>query len=576
MGRCDLEELDSYEENTDGRLGGPKKRLGKKEEARIVLASNVCEWVLRTPIILEGQPFTFKNHEYLVDEYLLNERIEVNMKAAQTGFTVKALLKSIHKSLYLYPKGVLYLFPTAVDVTEFSKSRYSRLIEENPALKGSIRDTDAANLKAMGMGYFYFRGMRSRTGLKSIPVDCVVFDEYDEQIPHTTKESHEMTSPEMALERMSHSKFKHSIYLSTPTLPDFGIHALFKNTTQNHWFIRCGHCGKETCLELEVVRNAGDELRILRKLPDGRVIRACKYCGKEIFPSDGRWVKRICEKKGIPHGSYISQLNSYSIDPAELLAGYEVNVLRTRTPLHGKPNEQEFWNSKIGWPFVSAQDRLAKEKIRSCCGAHGIASYDMGPCAMGVDQNNGIHCVILTLRMGKPVILYLGIHKEWVELSQLMKAFAVSCCVVDALPEKRNARKFAMTHRGRVWLNYYDRNKKGSYSWNEGEYQVNVDRTESLDESQLWLANEEVVLPKEDADITEKFVAHCHNVAKRRIEEKNGTIRYSYVSLGGEDHFRHAFNYCVVAAGRIRARNTSIDDVHIFKKLSTSEKDWDI
>jgi len=575
----DSHELDKYadfENNSDVKLGGPKRRYGKGDETKIVLATSVCEWVLRTPIILEGQPFTFTGHEYLVDEYLLTEKTEVNMKAAQMGFTIKALLKSMHKALYLYPKGVLYLFPTAVDVTEFSKSRYSRMLEENLLLKESIRDTDAANLKAMGLGYFYFRGMRSRTGLKSIPVDCVVFDEYDEQIPQTTKEAHDMTSPEMALERMSHSDFKHSIYLSTPTLPDFGIHALFKNTTQNHWFIICSHCGKETCLELEVIRNAGDELRVLRRQADGMVIRACKYCGREIFPHDGRWVKRIGGKKGIPYGSHISQLNSCKMSPRDMLEAYEIHVLRIRRPLHGKPNEQEFWNSKIGWPFVAAQDRLTKEKVRACCGTHGLKTYDMGPCAMGVDQNNGIHVVILTLRMDRPVVLYLGIHKEWEELSTLMRAFNVRCCVVDALPEKRNARRFAQVHKGKVWLNYYDSNRKGMYRWDEANQQLNVDRTESLDESHMWLAEEEIVLPKSDAAITEQFINHCHNVAKRRIEEKNGMIRYTYVSLGGEDHFRHAFNYCIIASSRISKRVSQVDDINVLEQIVMAEKDWDI
>lgn len=580
--------IDQYENNVDAKKPGPKKfanvDLVKKElenptslrSLELIYQNNICKWIDSFPIILEGKQFTFDGHKYLEKEYKLNWKknpVEVNMKGAQTGYTVKSILKTTHRAIYLYKKGVLYLFPTATDVSDFSRSRYSRLLSENEGLQANVHDTDSTNLKRIGQGYFYFRGMKSRTGLKSIPVDCVVFDEFDEMIPKTQKEQHEITSVEMALERMSHSEYKHAIYLSTPTLPDFGIHALFQNTTQHCWLIPCRHCGTYTCLEQEVIKNSGNELRVLRRFKNGSVIRACKKCGKEIYPLDGDWISSR-ENPSLIYGSHISQLNSNLVSPQEILEAYETHVLRTRRPIHGKPNEQEFWNSKLGWPFVSAQDRLTKEQIYACCGTHGNVTYDMGPCAMGIDQNNGIHVVILTFRMDKPTVLYLGIHKDWHELDYYMNAFKVQCCVVDALPEKRNARAFAERFPKRVWLNYYDDSKKGSYIWDEKKYQVNVDRTESLDESHLWISRKEIVLPKEGMDVTEKFVYHCHNIAKRRIEEKNGDVRYVYVKLGGPDHFRHAFNYAVIASQKLSRRNIILEDINI-QTMITSEKSWD-
>jgi len=48
-------------------------------------------------------------------------------------------------------------------------------------------------------------------------------------------------------------------------------------------------------------------------------------------------------------------------------------------------------------------------------------------------------------------IIHLGIYKEWEELDRLMRVFSVSRCVVDALPETRNARAFGKGTRGRCF-----------------------------------------------------------------------------------------------------------------------------
>jgi hypothetical protein len=115
--------------------------------------------------------------------------------------------------------------------------------------------------------------------------------------------------------------------------------------------------------------------------------------------------------------------------------------------------------------------------------------------------------------------------------------------VVDALPETRNARAFADKYRGRVWLNYYNDNQKGDYKWNEKEMIVQCNRTESLDNSHREIDQKRVTIPKE-SDIVKIFAMHMHNVAKKLEEDpETGSSRYVYIRIGGEDHFRHAFNY---------------------------------
>jgi len=129
--------------------------------------------------------------------------------------------------------------------------------------------------------------------------------------------------------------------------------------------------------------------------------------------------------------------------------------------------------------------------------------------------------------------------------------------------EVLNARAFAERHSGRVFLNYYNEHQKGSYAWDEKKLIVSCNRTESLDASHRKIMEQTIILPKE-CEMTKTFANHLHNVAKKLEEdEETGSKRYVYVKLG-PDHFRHAFNYEVMARGILaRTLFPEFDDQNI-------------
>ena len=237
-----------------------------------------------------------------------------------------------------------------------------------------------------------------------------------------------------------------------------------------------------------------------------------------------------------------SDLLSYH--PAEILATYEkLDWLKPYEVTH-------FWNLTMGIGYIEAQNRLTIEQTLELCSNEGISNSDTGPCSMGIDQGNNIHVVIGRPGIDKAKIVYLGIHHSWEELDSLMDYFNVMSCVVDALPEKRNARAFADRFKGRVYLNFYNQHQKGAYSWNESEYIVQCNRTESLDTSHNQIMDKAIILPKECTE-TKLFADHLHAVAKKLEEDdETGSKRYVYIKLG-DDHFRHAFNYECMARGNM-------------------------
>lgn len=479
------------------------------------------EWVDQAGIILDGRPFSFDRHEYLRMPYQDDHPYVVECKAAQMGITSKAMLKAVYGARFKGYRGILYLFPSKSDVTDFSKGRVDPLIDENPETIGKwVRDTDAANIKRIWNAFLYLRGMKSRTGLKSVPADLVVFDELDEAPQNAV---------DMAMERLAHSEFKGIWKLSNPTLPDYGIDKAFQETDQRYWLLKCQGCGESTCLE--------DTFPDCLLEIGGRVIQACSRCKAELNPSLGEWIAKkpsITDKRGY----HYSQLFSQFVTPAEIL-----HQFRTTT------NLTDFYNLKIGMAYVEAENRLSTQEVLALCGNDGISNSDTGPCSMGVDQGKDLYVVIGKrdyLKAGR--IIHLGVYKDWEELDRLMKVFHVTRCVVDALPETRNARGFAERHKGKVFLNYYSEHQKGKYAWNEKDLTVTCNRTESLDASHIEIMNSRIIFPKE-CEIVKEFANHLHNAAKKLEEdEETGSKRYVYVKLG-PDHFRHAFNYEAMARG---------------------------
>lgn len=484
-------------------------------------------WAAKSGIRVDGNLINLADHRYQIDMLACDHPNQSFRKGAQIGLTTLQMLKTIHGHLnQRYPQGTLYLFPSRDDVTDFSKGRFAPLITDNPVIQQAVSDTDAANIKRVGGAMLYFRGTRSRSQLKSVPVDRLVFDEIDEMQPRMV---------DLAMERISHSSVREIVKISTPTLPDYGIDVAHQESDQRVWQIKCRHCGRHTCLELEFAEREREQ-RVLVRRPDGTVIRACTHCGGEIYPRDGHWVAQFPERSRDAVGWWISQLNSKFVAPEAILQAYQ----------DPRCNLTEFYNSKLGMPYVEAKDRLTIEQVLSLCSDYGITTHDAGPCSMGVDQGKDLH-VVVGKRDGRgSKIVLLEVLKEWEQLDNVVKLHHVSRAVVDALPETRNAREFSKRFPGKIYLNYYQDHQRGGYKWDDREMTVACNRTESLDSSHKELLDGLVGLPRK-SDTVEEFAKHCHNVAKRLEEDdETGSRRYVYVKLG-PDHFRHAFNYETMA-----------------------------
>ncbi len=493
------------------------------------LTDPLAAWAVKK-IRLEGRPFRFEEHEYLRAIYDDLAPHVVLTKSAQVGGSTYAILRALHACIT--GLNVIYFFPTRTDVLEFSKSRVTPLLIDNPFLSKLMTDTDTAGLKRIGDAHLYMRGMQSQVGMKSVPGDLLVFDELDETEP---------TAKAMAKERLSHSDYKRIIELSNPSLPEYGIDESYQKSDQRHWTLKCPACGRHTTPEREFPAKLGEEVKIILPREDGTFYLACPHCQAELDIDQGEWLADYPDR--LIHGYRISQLFSSKIDPGDILREYR----ETRFP-------DRFYNLKIGIPWSDLERRLDIASVLSLCAETVMpeAADGSGTYTMGVDTGRRLHVVIL--RMESPgskrqVLAHLGTYTDFEDLDAVMARFRVQMCVIDGLPETHETRKFAERHRSVVFMNYFNEHQRGAAAWKHREQIVQVNRTEALDASREAVRHQRLILPRQTPSIVE-FARHMTADAKILDEdEETGTQRYRYIKTG-ENHFSFALTYAWMAASR--------------------------
>jgi hypothetical protein len=521
-------------------MGG---ELSPEQVAYFVQKQDCLSWILENELQVAPGPWRLEKHEYQVGWLQEDHPRQCFIKGAQIGATETLVLKTLHGHIFgKYPQGSMYLFPTTRDVSDFSKARFDPLIQLNPFIgehvkSAGIKGTDAQNIKKIGRGHLYLRGSKSTrniggakkssTGLKSAPVDRVVFDELDEMEPKMI---------ELAKHRVMHSDVKELMYLGTPTIPDYGADKMYKESDMRVWMLECPKCGKETCLELEFPNS-------LKRRVDGSVYRCCIHCSGELHPSKGRWIAQYPSRSKDLVGWYISQLNSMYVDPAYILEIYE-------NPPDG--DIAEVMNSHLGRAYLPAENRLTQQEVFACCGEDSEQLKSDNPTCMGVDVGRDLHVVIGERKNRQALKIIRTVRvSSFNDLHDLAQRFNVKCAVLDLYPETRKVREFQKSEYFQVFGCQYVDSKTSVWAWDEKDRVVKVNRTEICDATHSLVADSgSLELPRRNKEI-EQFAFELCNIAKILDENpETGSKEFRYRKLDSRDHYRHALNYCYLASER--------------------------
>jgi hypothetical protein len=482
-------------------------------------------------------------------------------KATQMSFSESNILRNIFKLINgKYPKGVMVLFPTEDDVSEFSKSRYGPIFEHNPQTIGKfIGSTDSTNVKKIGRSFLFMHGTRATikigglvkesSKLRSRAVDRIEADEIDLM---------DQDMIQLSLNRLSGSDIQEEGYTSSPTIPGYGIDRLYGESDQRVWMIKCQHCGEETCAELEFPN-------CIQEVSKYHAVKVCRKCKEEIFTKDGQWRPRRPDKTRELVGYWISQLNSSKVDPLKVLKLYN-------DPPNG--NKTLVMNSHLGMAHISAENQLTPEDVWDILGRDPMIGKHDGPTACGVDVGNGLHTVIVERpREGTMKVVKIANLSSFNDLHDMAAMFHVKCMVIDFRPERHKVREFRKGETFEIYgCDYLDKGGRGAVDWDSREGIVRVNRTEICDATHdIVITPGKLQLPRRCSEIDE-FVQHLCNIAKVLDEdEETGSKTYRYRKLGHDrpDHYRHALNYAFLAAQRIGIYVPK----HPVKKIGTDA--WD-
>ena len=507
-----------------------------------------------------GAPFNgnygFLHHPWCREIHDSQAAWTIAMKAAQLGVTETGINRAFF-TLDQSKRDVLYVLPTALNASDFSKARFATALKLSPYLKNLFVDTNTVGLKSTGANVLYIRGSRGDSNLKSIPVSELVLDELDEMDTHAVW---------LALERLSGQIEKHILAISTPTVPKYGIHKLYLTSTQEHFCFQCPHCGRWTELAWpDCVEIIGESVNDPRCKESFLKCKECKHKlehgAKPEFLAGGKWqVTEPNVSAEESRGFYINQLYSSTVTPGELVIAYHRG-------LGDEAANTEFHCSKLGVPFIGEGAQVTDEMIEACIKGHSIndARPQIGGdrlITMGVDQGKIGYISVVdwsfdrhpgtdinAAAIGK--LLWFGKFsgEEWGYLDELMREWQVLACVVDADPFTNDARRFAKKFHGYVWLTRYRRGqtaKEVSVSEEEtGAPFATVDRTNWLTCTLGRFKSNppRILLPR---DISFEYREHLKNLVRTYKKDETGNMAAEYVNTGA-DHFAHSLCYADIA-----------------------------
>ncbi|HEX8708037.1 MAG TPA: terminase gpA endonuclease subunit [Pyrinomonadaceae bacterium] len=425
---------------------------------------------------IEGRPFSLdyrpataeepaRGYEPLKQIYDDDHPFIVIMKPAQVGLSELAISRALHAldvgARYWKTSNdglnVGYLFPTQDALYDFSKERISGIKDESDKLGDFFTDFDDVGFKKAGHSYFYIRGAWSTKALKSFKADLLIFDEYDEMLPRAVA---------LAVKRLRHSQVKRQIRLSTPTLPNKGIHESYLQSDQQEWEVHCSGCDGWNSLDFfRDVKVEGADYEEWKEREEESIHRstitvACPSCRQTLSDDDrfgpGRWVARRPE---------ITRIRGYHV-PALCFPSVSLSELAIAAISTDPEQVTEFYRSDLGVPYTPKDSAVTDEMLKQLSVSLPNGMLPAGVVwrdgTLGVDGGKRYHYRVSgTGPDGRRYVLAMGAltHDEdrgiFEKLDELMERFHVRQAVIDGSYDPTAIKAWADKHRGRVRRAFY-------------------------------------------------------------------------------------------------------------------------
>lgn len=478
---------------------------------------NPAMWVLDNQFINENQePFEFDLHRFMVEPYNDMSPDQVIVKSAQVGWSVAAIIKSVHAANFV-KLNVIYVLPTRNATHDFVIPKVNPMLDRNPLIKDLLKNTDSINLKSVGDRFIYFRGAFHRGEAISTTADLVVSDEHDISDQNVLS---------VYQSRLQASKYGWFWRFSNPTLPGFGVSELYQDSDQMHWIITCPDCDWQMFIDFEQDKQVGNHY-----LDQAKIIYACGRCGEELSDDDrqmGYWKPKYPGRER--RGYWINQLMVPWVSAKKIMqqrASMEIDV---------------FHNFVLGKPYQASEYLINREAIYRANQPGEASKTDV---IIGCDSGKTKHWV---MGNGAGVFAY-GTTSEWDDIERLINMYNATC-VIDALPDFTVPEQLARKYPGQVFVHYYTHDSKNFNvtERKEGEQfgVLQSDRTKLFDNVAARISSQKLRF-FQTRDALEDLVLHFENMYRIVEPDTKGILKARWdTKVGKPDHLAHALAYYVV------------------------------
>ncbi len=483
----------------------------------------------------DGIIFSLEDMQYLFDIIGCDKKVVNCKKGAQMCLTTAIFLDDVHACKFRrYDQNIMYMMPTKTAVERLSQVSFDPIFQYNPWImnKGDTnttmcREINGRSIVMVGAQPKKVGGssVKDSDNLRSIPCDVIDRDEIDLMDVDMVYQSKQ---------RLKRSRFKIERNFGTPTFPNYGIDKKYEESDQRKWQIKCGGCGKYTCL--------GQTFPDCIVQDSGRWFRSCIHCGKEIYVRDGSWQADFPDRREA--GFWVSGL----LSPLADLDEYMYDFHRVEGA-----HMSEFMRSTLGIATTEAENQLDATTVLSRCTSEHNQMVSTGRTAMGVDIGKVIH-VVIGIRTAREAYEILNVSRlnNLNELHDLAQKMNVRSAVIDSGPHDHGVREFQKAEPYTIYLCQYSEQMPGKPKYDKEGF-VKCNRNEWCDKVHMTFTENRIRIPRVSKEITE-YAKEMTCTAKTIIENPDtGLVKPRWIKLG-EDHYFHGTLYFLLAAYRTSAR----------------------
>jgi hypothetical protein len=512
-------------------------------------ADTICDFITEHTY-LKGKKFSFEGHEYQKEILQDPASTIVISKGAQLGISEMSSRLALARCALIDGFSVIYTLPSATAAGAFMQSRISPVVESSPYLKELIsKEVDNVSVKRFAESWLYLKGCNKDTQALSVPCDLLICDETD------NSDQEVMT---LFDSRLIASKYQMRVFLSTPSIPQYGISLMFEQSKRkfqmckcnkcNHWFIPDYH------EHVKVPGYDGDLDKITKahfakanfRWMDSYV--ACPKCKSkvELAESKRQWVVENPNDAFIDSGYQISPFDCTNVKPSAIVRS-SVNYTRLK----------DFYNQRLGKSLEDRETSLALSELKDATINEmpgGIHSY-----VMGLDMGTTCWAVICAVLPNQTLIIVkieaIPVHEVVSRSAALQQQYRIRMLVVDRGPLteavyqiQQNIRNsfaavFVMSKGIELFhvKNVEQDNDKGV----EGMRQVNIAKDACMDVVMSLVRAGSIMKVSDSMNDT----WYTHMMDNKRIQMfKNGELMYTWVKTLKVDHAHMGLLYALVAS----------------------------